>query len=183
MANPTLDFIVIPTYNPKTLGIADASVYPEDFVIQSPTLEVTMPGLGLVSIAFTPNDFNVLTSGVLEITEPTEDSVDLPDGVWEFTYSVYPSSTNYITKSILRVDQLQQKFDQAFMTLDMMECDMAIKKQSKVELNSIYFLIQGAIAAANECATDVANKLYIQASRQLDVFINEDCGCSSNNYL
>lgn len=180
---PTLDFIVIPTYNPKTFGIADASTYEDGFTIQSPTLEVTMPGLGLVSITFVPNDFNVLTSGVLEITEPTEDSVDLPDGVWEFTYSVYPSSENFKTKSIIRVDQLQQRFDQAFMTLDMMECDGAIKKQSKEELNTIYFLIQGAIAAANNCATDVANKLYLQASKQLETFINKDCGCSGTNYL
>lgn len=183
MADTKLDFIVIPTYNPKTLGIADASTYADDLVIQSPTLEVTMPGLGLVSISFVPNDFNVLTSGVLEITEPTEDSVDLPDGVWTIKYSIYPSHEYSVTKSILKIDQLQQKFDQAFMTLDIMECDQAIKKQSKVELNSIWFLIQGAVAAANNCATDVSNKLYIQASRQLDIFMKGNCGCPGNNYL
>jgi hypothetical protein len=178
-----LDLILIPTYNPKTLGIADSSVYADDLVIQSPTIEITIPGLGLVSIPFVPSDFNVFNSGILEITEPTEDSVNLPDGVWTITYSIYPSHLYSVTKNILRVDQLQEKFDQAFMKLDMMECDGVIKKQAKVELNTIWFLIQGAIAAANNCAVNAANKLYIQASKQLDTFIKNNCGCSGTNYL
>ncbi len=81
------------------------------------------------------------------------------------------------------MDQLQERFDEAFMKLDMMECDMAIKKQSKVELNTIYFFIQGAIAAANNCAIDVANKLYVQASKQLTNFSKNGCGCSGTNYV
>ena len=69
------------------------------------------------------------------------------------------------------------------MKLDMMECDSAIRTQSKVTLNSIWYLIQGSIAAANNCAIDTANKLYIQANRQLDYFIANQCGCSGNNYV
>ena len=82
----------------------------------------------------------------------------------------------------MRVDKLQQRFDEAFMKLDMMECDRAIKTQSKVELNSIYFFIQGAIAAANNCAIVEANKLYNQADKQLNTFMRNNCGCSGNNY-
>ena len=69
------------------------------------------------------------------------------------------------------------------MRLDMMECDLAIKTQSKVELNSIYFFIQGAIAAANNCAIIDANKLYRQADRLLSNFMKNDCGCSGINYV
>ncbi len=69
------------------------------------------------------------------------------------------------------------------MKLDMMECDSAIKKQSKVDLNTIYFLIQGSIAAANNCAVDTSNTLYRQASLMLDSFIKNNCGCSGNNYI
>ena len=39
----------------------------------------------------------------------------------------------------LALDKIQEKFDNVFMTLDMMECDRAIKAQAKVELSSIYF--------------------------------------------
>jgi len=182
MADLKLDILVIPTYNSKTLGIADISTYPDDLVIQSPTIEITIPGFGLISIPFVPNDFNVFNSTTFELTTTGEDLVPIPDGVYEFTYSISPAYENYVKKSIIRVDQLQQKFDEAFMKLDMMECDRAIKEQSKVELNTIYFLIQGAIAAANNCAVDVANKLYLQASKQLSTFIKGGCGCSGNNY-
>lgn len=176
-----LDFLVIPTYNTKTLGIADNSTYTD--TPQSPTLTVTIPGFGEVVIPFVPNDFNVLNSGVLEITEITEELTPIPDGIYTIEYSIAPAYSNYITKNIMRVEQLQEKFDEAFMRLDMMECDMSIKKQSKVELSTIYFLIQCSIASANNCAVDAANKLYSQARKQLDYFIKKGCGCSGNNYL
>ena len=107
----------------------------------------------------------------------------LPDGLYTMTYSVTPAYTNFVTKNFMRVEQLQEQFDAAFMSLDMMECDRAIKQQAKVELNTIYFFIQGSIAAANNCAVDTANKLYIQASRQLANFRKNNCGCSGTNYI
>jgi hypothetical protein len=69
------------------------------------------------------------------------------------------------------------------MKLDMMECDLAIKTQAKVDLNSIYYMIQGSIAAANNCAIVEANKLYNQADKLLTSFMKNNCGCSGNNYL
>ena len=183
MADPRLDILVVPTYNTLTLEVADASTYPDGFVISSPSLEIEIPGLGSTIVAFVPNDFNVLNSGTLSITEVGEDLQPLPDGLYQITYSVAPSYTNYVTKSIMRVEQLQEKFDEALMKLDMMECDAAIKKQQKVDLNTMYFLIQGSIAAANNCATDVANKLYLQAAKQLAYFTKSGCGCSGSNYL
>lgn len=183
MADLSLDFLVIPTYNTKTLGIADNSTYPDSPEVQSPTMEITVPGFGIVSVPFSTNDFNVFNSAILELTEADEDLIAIPDGVYTLTYSVAPAYTNYVTKNIMRVEQLQEKFDEAFMKLDMMECDGAIKKQSKSELSTIYFLIQGAIAAANNCNVDVANKLYLQASKQLDHFNKRNCDCSENNYL
>ena len=83
----------------------------------------------------------------------------------------------------MRVEKLQEKFDGAFMKLDMMECDRAIKTQAKVDLTSIYFFIQGSIAAANNCAIQEATKLYNQADRMLDNFLKNSCGCSGNNYV
>lgn len=183
MAELNLDILVIPTLNTKTLGIADISTYPDSPPVQSPTIEITVPGFGVSSLVFTPNDFNVFNSTSVGLTEVGEDLVALPDGAYTLKYSVEPAYLNYVEKTIYRVDQLQEKFDEAFMKLDMMECDQAIKKQSKVELNTIYFFIQGAIAAANNCAVDVANKLYIQASKQLSHFNKSGCGCSGTNYL
>lgn len=182
MADLKLDILVIPTYNSKTLGVADASTYPDSPPVQSPTIEITVPGFGVASIPFVPNDFNVFNTTSIGLTEVGFPTLPLPDGVYTLTYSVTPAYENFVTKTIIRVDQLQEKFDETFMQLDMMECDRAVKQQSKVELNSIYLLIQGAIAAANNCAVDVSNKLYQQASKQLAMMAKNNCGCSGNNY-
>lgn len=169
-----LDFLIIPTYNTKTLGIADTSTY-GDGPIQSPTLQVEVPGFGKVDIPFIPNDFNVITSGMLELTPIGDPLTPLPDGAYTITYSIYPAYSNSTTKSIFRVEQLQEKFDEAFMSLDIMECNGPLKKQSREDLLSVYFLIQGAIAAGNNCAIDVANKLYSQAAKQLSYLAKNNC--------
>jgi len=181
MADLKLDILVVPTYNTLTLGIADASTYPS--TPSAPTIEITVPGFGIVTLPFVPNDFNLFNSTILGITGPTDDLLPIPDGVYYLKYSITPAYINYVDRTIIRVEQLQEKFDAAFMKLDMMECDLAIKTQSKVELNSIYFFIQGAIAAANNCAVDQANKLYNQANKMLNNFIKSDCHCSGNNYV
>lgn len=183
MADLRLDILVINTFNSKTLGIADTSTYPDSPPIQSPTIEITVPGFDVVSLPFVPNDFNVFNSTSLGLTTSEDDLSPIPDGIYTLSYSVSPAYQNYVTKNIMRVDQLQQKFDEAFMRLDMMECDKAIKTQSKVEFSSVYFLIQGAIAAANNCAIDTANKLYLQASKMLSHITKDNCGCSGTNYL
>lgn len=183
MADLKLDIIVIPTYSTKLLGIADSSTYPDSPPVSSPTIEITVPGFGIASLPFVPNDFNVFNSTTLGLTSVDEDLLPIPDGVYTLTYSVTPAYENFVTKTIMRIEQLQEKFDEAFMKLDMMECDMAIKTQAKVTLNTIYLLIQGAVAAANNCAVDQANKLYKQASKMLSNFIKNNCGCSGNNYI
>jgi hypothetical protein len=183
MADLKLDFLVIPTYNVQTLGIADASTYPPAPPVSSPTIEIDVPGFGLVSLPFNINDFNIYTTASLGITSVGDPLLPLPDGVYYIKYSVAPAYENFVQKTIMRVDQLQEKFDSAFMKLDMMECDAAIRKQQMVDLNSIYYFIQGSIAAANNCAVDTANKLYNQANKMLNQFIANKCNCYGNNYV
>jgi hypothetical protein len=183
MADLKLDFLVIPTYNVQTLGIADASTYPASPPVSAPTIEIDVPGFGLVSLPFNINDFNIYTSASLGITSVGDPLLPLPDGVYYIKYSVAPAYQNFVQKTIMRVDQLQEKFDSAFMKLDMMECDAAIRKQQMVDLNSIYYFIQGSIAAANNCAVDTANKLYNQANKMLNQFIANKCNCYGNNYV
>lgn len=178
-----LNFLVVPTYNTKTLAIIDTSVYPDaPFEIENPTIEICVPGFNDVVLPFTPNEYKLFTSENLGITEPGEEIKTLPDGIYIIKYSIEPNFENFVQQSIMRTDKIQEKFDEAFMKLDMMECDRAIKTQSKVELDSIYYFIQGAIAAANNCAVVQANKLYNKANRMLDTFLHNNCGCTGNNY-
>jgi hypothetical protein len=180
----TLDFLVINTFDVNTLGVADTSIYdtnPPD--VTSPTMSITIPGfIDPVLVPFNPNDFNVYNSAILGLS-PVGVSQPLPDGVYYLKYTVAPATTYHVEKNIMRTTRIQEKFDNAFMKLDLMECDSAIRTQAKVDLTSINFMIQGSIAAANNCAIDTANKLYIQADRQLDYFLTNNCGCSGNNYI
>ena len=179
-----LDILVVPTYNTLTLGIADASIYPTNPpVVSSPTIEITVPGFDVVSLPFNVNDFNIFNSLSLGLSTFGQPLLPLPDGVYKLRYTVAPAYENFVEKTIIRVEQLQEKFDEAFMKLGMMECDRAIKTQQKVDLNTIYFFIQGAIAAANNCAVAESNKLYNQASMMLNNFIKNNCGCSGTNYV
>lgn len=177
----TLDILVINTYNIQTLGVADNSVY--DILVTAPTIDITVPGSTVVSLPFSPNNFNIFNSTSLGLTTVGEPLVALPDGVYFLKYTIAPATTYFVEKSIMRTAAIQEKFDSAFMKLDMMECDLAVRTQSKVTLNTIYYLIQGSIAAANNSAIDTANKLYAQADRMLDNFIKTNCGCSGNNYI
>jgi hypothetical protein len=184
----TLNFLVINTYSTLTLGVADTSTYASgptgaNMVVTLPTGTKTLSGATTVTVPFTPNDYNVFNSATLQLSAVGADLISLPDGIYGLTYYIATPTATPVSKSIMRTDKIQEKFDSAFMKLDMMECDMAIKTQQKVTLSSIYFLIQGSIAAANNSATTQAAKLYQQANMMLDNFIKNNCGCSGNNYI
>ena len=182
MANLKLDILVVPTYSVLTLGVADASTYPTNPpVVSEPSIEIDIPGFGTKILPFVPGEINVFTSSNLGITD-VGCNQPLPDGIYRIKYSVAPAYANYVEKSILRVERLQEKFDSAFLQLNMMECDRALKTQSSVTLNTINFFIQGAIAAANNCAEYESNTLYAQADNMLNNFLKSNCGCSGNNY-
>ena len=172
-----IDILVIPTYDLTTLGIMDNSTY--DGEPPSVSLTIEVPGFGTVEgISFIVSTLNIYNSVDLVISSVRE---NLPDG--NYCISYIGSDGNSVEKRIMREDKLQEKFDETFMKLDMMECDKAIKKQSKVDLMSIYFFMQAAISASNNCAVTEATKLYIQANKMIDALISEDCGCSGNNYI
>jgi len=185
----TLNFLVVNTFSTLTLGVADTSDYGTgvtptgaSMLVTLPTGVTTLSGGTTVAIPFTAKSYNVFNSATLNlsavgVTNP------LPDGIYGLTYSVTTPTSAPVSKSIMRTDKIQEKFDNAFMKLDMMECDMAIKTQQKVTLSSIYFLIQGSIAAANNLASTQSAKLYQQANMMLDNFLKNNCGCSGNNYI
>lgn len=176
-----LDIQVVPTYNTFTISIQDLSTYDASPpVVNSPTIAILAPNID-ASIPFVVQTINTFNSTTLGLTVLGSESA-LPDGVYYLTYSVAPAETYSVTKTFMRTDLIQEKFDNAFMKLDIMQCDKALKQQAKVELNTVNFFIQGSIAAANNSAVDVANKLYAQADKMLNNFIKNNCGCTQTGY-
>lgn len=166
------NFAIIPTYDEYTLAIVDDSTYDVDPVYTTVTIEV--PAFDTVTIEFVANTTNVYNSTDLGITTAGNEE-PLPDGIYCITYED-------VDKRYLRTDALQKKFDEAFMKIDMQECDGPIRKQQFVDLVTIHFFIQGAIAAANNCATVNATKLYQKADALLTTMLNGECGCTGTNY-
>ncbi len=175
-----LDLLLIDTHSLQTFAIADFSTYPSStYVPVSPTLQVCASGFPQVTLTFTPRTINVYTSENLGITCAGEPITELPDGLYKVKYTINPAYENFVEKSFLRIDKFQEKFDTAFMKLDMLECDGPIRKQRKEELDTIYYFIQGAVAAANKCADDLAIKMYRKADSMLTQFIAAKCNCNA----
>jgi hypothetical protein len=171
----TLDFILTPTYDIRYINVVDISKYDATSpYVFNPTIVVTVPGgFDEVSVPFSTGTYNIFDSTILGITEEGTDK--LPDGIYKFHYSV--NAISYVDKTIIKVDALLEKFDEAFMKLDVMQCDQAIKRQEKVQLDTIFNLIQGAIASANNCAEDQALVLYKKADKLLTKFISNSVCC------
>jgi hypothetical protein len=179
----TLNIQVVPTYNTYTISIQDISTYDTNPPnVSSPTIRIVAPGID-INQPFTVKSINTFNSTTLGLTAVLQPTIPIPDGVYYLTYSIAPSNVNYVTRTFMRTDLIQEKFDNAFMKLDMIECDRAIKTQAKVELTTIYYFIQGSIAAANNSAVSVATRLYLQADNMLNNFIRTNCGCTGTNYI
>lgn len=172
---PVLDLIFLDVHNSKFLALGDVSTYPTGFNVSTPTIEITVPSYPPTSIAFVPTSVQMYNSTSLGITDDTCDNIPLPDGLYKVKYSVYPAYLYYVEKTFLRVDALMAKFDDAYLKLDLYECDQAIKYQEKQTLSLIEDYINGAIAAANNCANKLAVDLYTKANTTLTKFINNSC--------
>jgi len=175
----TIRLTVTPTYDKMTLGLTDTSSY--DVSPASATVDITPPGFDTVTLDFTPEMLNVFQSSDLGLVAVGETEVSLPDGVYTVVFT--PLGETPITIYFMRIEYLQERFDAAFMKLDITECDKSLRKQAKVDLSTIYFFMQGSISAANNCAITESNTLYATASRLLTSFIKNNCGCSGTNFL
>jgi hypothetical protein len=178
ITQPILDLLLIDTHSAKSIGIADFSQYPTGYSIVSPTLEIVASGFPPVTIPFTTNSINIFTSSNLNITCVGGELDDLPDGIYTIKYSIAPAYEHNVTRTFLRIEHIQEKFDTAFMKLDILQCDGPLRHQKEEELNSIYYYIQEAIACANKCAPELALKLYKKADKMLNYFIQHKCNCN-----
>jgi hypothetical protein len=173
----SLNLNIISTHNVKTIGVADATSYPANFIITSPVLEITPPAFRKVSLPFSAKSVNIFNSNNLLITDCTNEDLlaPLPDGIYKLKYSIQPALTNYVEKSFMRVDLLKCKYTKAKLSLDI-ECDGCVNKATDTKLlQRIKLLIEGSIASANECDEVAAMKKYSQAYKLLESFKNCNC--------
>lgn len=180
--SPILDFTIVDTHNPATIGIADTSFYPTNFNVLNPTLEITPPSFPKVVTFYLKNNINIFNSNTLNITCVTSLNMltTIPDGIWTVKLSISPPIQWNVEKSFLRTELLQQKFGKAFLKTDLVECSLSAKTENMKVLDEVYFYIQSSVAAANECNYILAMKLYQTANTMLDNFLKGRCRGTHN---
>lgn len=164
MTTNNLDLLLIDTYSASTIGIADISIYATTYT--PPTtlqIEITPPGFAKVTVDFNTKTANIYRSLDLGLT-CTETCMDLPDGIYEVKYSTPAPKAATITKFFIKVDRIKNIYMNKFLSIDM-ECDCSTERNQKLkqELQKISMLIEGAIAAANQCDLVTSKSRYQKA--------------------
>jgi len=177
VTSPILGILVLDTHNLSTLAIADNSQYPSGYSIISPSLSIIPPSFPVITVPFTAGSLNLLSSNTVGITcnDPSCESCELPDGYWDFKYTISPAQTYFAEIGFMRTAMLGKKLDEAFLALDLDRCDQTIKDQDMRELDEINYYIQTSIAAGNRCNPKLAIDLYNIAERMVDRFLNRRC--------
>lgn len=170
---PTLDLEITDSFNNmNSLTIADYSQYSTIPSSSDVALQITPASYATVNVTFSPGSVNVYKCVDLGITCSTPDCCALPDGIYELKYSVAANGNDPATsidKTFIRVDNIRCKWMNAFLKVDL-ECDCKNDEQQKYkeELKRISLLIDGAIAAANNCDGSLSFKLYNKADSLLN---------------
>lgn len=159
----------------KTISILDTSFYPT--TPESPTLNISVPGYeNYLTFPFVVGQVNIFNSYSLRITTSlTDDCVsDIPDGIYDFTYSICPNDVLYTTISHLRTCQLEARLAKYWARV-VTVCDT----ESKVfkELDKIEILLKGAKSNAIICNPEKAIELYKKANDLLKRLEGSSTGC------
>ena len=162
-----LDLYTIDSKNVSLLAIGDSSSYPNGFTPSNSTIEITPPGYNKVALSFQPNAVNFFRATDLQIDCEGECEVELPDGIWDVRYSITPNSTRFVQKQFIRIEQLSNKYLEAFLLLDLNESGEESNKLKK-ELRSAKLLMEGSIAASKDCNMDMSFTLYKKADFIID---------------
>jgi hypothetical protein len=173
---PVLNLTIFDSHNKKLMVLGDSSYYPTGYNIVNPTVIITVPGYGPKTLEFTERTINIYNSNDLGVTCDVEtcDLANLPDGVYTIKYAIAPAYKWNTTNTFLRVDGIYAEFDEKFLNMQMFTCDGPLKRNQKLQLDEIEYYIQGAISAANRCATDLAIQLYNKANTLIKRF-NPKC--------
>lgn len=170
----TLDLHLVETYKLGSIAFADISSYSGNPTNVS--FEITPPGFSKINVSFTPRVVNIYNAYNLGITTDEDAVVYLPDGVYTMKYSVAPNATVYVEKSFMRVAYIESLYKRAFLQVDTgCDCNSDSKAKLKKQLRDIKLLIDGSIAATDDCDYSMATRLYKQAFLMLQNL--ELCEC------
>ncbi len=164
------------------MAVADTSFYPTGFNIINPSIEVTPPGFNTTVLNYSHNTITTFNSNTLGITCVSDIRLltNLPDGIWTVKLSISPPIQWNVERAFIRTEQIQQKLGEAFLKVDLTQCNINAQRENMRVVDEISFFIQAAIAAANQCNNILAMNLYRTANTMLDNFLRSRCRGSNN---
>lgn len=149
------------THQTTMLGIADVSDY-QGTPINTVSFEITAPGFAKQNIPFTPKSENIYTAADLGLG--CDDST-LPDGLYTIKYTV--NANTFIEKTFFRTTNITCQVQKLLLSLLSGDCeDWDTYKSAKL-------MVEGAVAAANNCQPQMAISLFAQAKK----ILKNNCNC------
>lgn len=164
--------------NPRILIVKEASYYNPDDEVTGGVMDIKYPGSDDVLYFDVATGFTeIINSNTIGMTTSCSENLgDLPDGIWEIKYSIYPYADNFVELTYLRNTLQKIKYVNAYCSLDLNKCTKSAYNSKFEELRSIWNFIKAAEYSAYCCKYDTAIKMYNIAEAMLDKFTG-DCNC------
>lgn len=161
MEGTRLDLQYIETYKLNQISFADSSQYIGAPV--NPSFEITVPGQSKLNVPFSPSLVNIYNAQNLKVSNDNP-NVYLPDGIYIVRYSIEPNLTMFTEKSFMRISHIDSLYKRLFLQIDN-NCDCNTDKQRKLkdQLRDIKLLIDGSVAAVDNCDTEGGTFMYRKA--------------------
>lgn len=178
LVNTTISFETPDSNNCKTMVIVDTSYYAEGMTITGNILQVELPDRNkIIELNYVREGVTILNSNSLQYTNVSDSEylTVLPDGAYTIKMSICPYNQYWEEKIIYRTCNLECKFAQALLKLEINTCTECYsdRKIQKMMLISMYIkAIQANVVDRN---IEKANALYTKANSFLDDIINCDC--------
>ena len=180
--NSHLSFLELPTHNLKTIALADTSYYNPNSIITGNILQIRLPDRDkVIELPYNSNGVTILNSNSLGITNIVDEQflIDLPDGAYTAKISICPYDQFWFESTWYRIDQLQCKYYNAILKLDLSQCQECFSPEVDNEIWTAKRFIDGIKANVEQGNINQASKLYNVANYILDDILN--CTCKGQN--
>lgn len=165
-----LDFEIADAGSTNSIIFIDKSQYSD--LPTNPILETIIPGYGEArTVPIISSQVNIINSNLLEIgCNPSDPAADLPDGVYWFTYRIFPHGQAFVSKPYLRTTILNYQWENVLLTLNNEPCDQRHERDLKNQMVDFLVFRDGAKAELDKGNTSLAIQQYQMAEQVLRKF-------------
>lgn len=155
MAKHQLALDIPDTLNEFGFRVIDVSIYSPDVPIESPKLEITLPGFQLPATIEVQAGFHETISACqlgIQVHNCGVQFNTLPDGVYIVKYALSPYDKLYVEYNHLRITCALNTINKILCCLDLDACQPQEPVQSQIrELQDLWMMLKGAKSNVEYC--------------------------------